>query len=113
MTLSSDPAGRSFGGEVEVPSTPTICRLPDFRRHQLSAKAPPSIVRRRWGVQGRRRGGRDLGVSLLAHASNTYRAHDFAAYAYRRAAAQCRYVGGDECRSALIDAVLDLRRRPS
>jgi hypothetical protein len=44
---------------------------------------------------------------------NVYGAHDFAAYAYRHAAAQCRYVSGDERRLALIDAVLNLRRRPS
>src|SRR6266702_4459542 len=40
MTLSLDTAYRSFGGEVEASSTPTICRLPDSRRHQLSATAP-------------------------------------------------------------------------
>src|SRR3974377_1644166 len=39
MMLSSDTAYRSFGGEVEASSTPTICRLPDSRRHQLSAIA--------------------------------------------------------------------------
>src|SRR3977135_1351308 len=39
MTLSLDTAYRSFGGEVEASSTPTICRLPDSRRHQLSAIA--------------------------------------------------------------------------
>jgi len=32
-----DTAYRSFGGEVEASSTPTICRLSDSRRHQLSA----------------------------------------------------------------------------
>ncbi|WP_247385125.1 hypothetical protein, partial [Bradyrhizobium sp. 143] len=32
-------AYRSFGGEVEASSTPTICRLPDSRRHQLWAIA--------------------------------------------------------------------------
>jgi hypothetical protein len=37
--LSLDTAYRSFGGEVEASSTPTICRLPDSRRHQLSAIA--------------------------------------------------------------------------
>ena len=42
MTLSLDTAYRSFGGEVEASSTPTICRLPDSRRHQLSAIAPIS-----------------------------------------------------------------------
>src|SRR5437870_11211825 len=39
MTLSLDTAYRSFGGEVEASSTPTICRLPDSRRHQLWATA--------------------------------------------------------------------------
>src|SRR5216684_7822796 len=39
MTLSLGTAYRSFGGEVEASSTPTICRLPDSRRHQLSAIA--------------------------------------------------------------------------
>src|SRR6202040_3618997 len=37
MMLSLDTAYRSFGGEVEASSTPTICRLSDSRRHQLSA----------------------------------------------------------------------------
>ena len=74
----------------------------------------PSIVRRclRRRVQGPRCGGRDSGVGLLARAGNTYSAHDFAGYAYRHAAAKCRDVGGDECRSAPIDVVLDLLRRP-
>src|SRR6267154_3185944 len=40
MMLSLDTAYRSFGGEVEASSTPTICRLPDPRRHQLPAIAP-------------------------------------------------------------------------
>ncbi len=35
-----DTAYRSFGGEVEASSTPTICRLPDSRRHQIWAIAP-------------------------------------------------------------------------
>src|SRR5260370_15236259 len=39
MMLSLDTAYRSFDGEVEASSTPTICRLPDSRRHQLSAIA--------------------------------------------------------------------------
>jgi len=39
VTLSLGTAYRSFGGEVEASSTPTICRLPDSRRHQLSAIA--------------------------------------------------------------------------
>ena len=38
--LSLDTAYRSFGGEVEASSTPTICRLPDSRRHQIWAIAP-------------------------------------------------------------------------
>jgi hypothetical protein len=37
--LSLDTAYRSFGGEVEASSTPTICRLSDSRRHQLWAIA--------------------------------------------------------------------------
>src|SRR4029077_14565550 len=40
MMLSLDTAYRSFGGEVEASSTPTICRLSDSCRHQLSAIAP-------------------------------------------------------------------------
>src|SRR5665213_2051042 len=40
MMLSLDTAYRSFGGEVEASSTPTICRLSDSRRHQLPAIAP-------------------------------------------------------------------------
>src|SRR6266508_6788993 len=39
MMLSLDTAYRSFGGEVEASSTPTICRLSDSHRHQLSAIA--------------------------------------------------------------------------
>src|SRR6202035_1381173 len=39
MMLSLDTAYRSFGGEVEASSTPTICRLSDSRRHQLRAIA--------------------------------------------------------------------------
>ena len=41
-----DTAYRSFGGEVEASSTPTICRLSDSRRHQLSAIAPPGAAER-------------------------------------------------------------------
>ena len=37
--LSFDTAYRSFSGEVEASSTPTICRLTDSRRHQLLAIA--------------------------------------------------------------------------
>jgi len=45
MMLSLDTAYRSFGGEVEASSTPTICRHPDSPRHQLSAIAPKSTLR--------------------------------------------------------------------
>src|SRR5229473_3988288 len=45
MMLSLDTAYRSFGGEVEASSTPTICRLSDSRRHQLSAIAHDSANR--------------------------------------------------------------------
>src|SRR5258705_2332635 len=41
MMLSLDTAYRSFGGEVEASSPPTICRLSDSRRHQLWAIAHP------------------------------------------------------------------------
>src|SRR5258707_349767 len=44
MTLSFDTAYRSFGGEVEASSTPTICRLSDSCRHQLSAIALSVLV---------------------------------------------------------------------
>jgi hypothetical protein len=63
-------------------------------------------------AQRRRRCVRDIGVGLLAQAGNAYGAHHFAVHAYRRAAAQRHDVGGDECRSAVIDVVLDLGRRP-
>src|SRR6266851_8160052 len=46
MMLSLDTAYRSFGGEVEASSTPTICRLPDSRRHQLWAIAQPTAEER-------------------------------------------------------------------
>src|SRR5437667_4252250 len=45
MTLALAPAYRSFGGEVEASSTPTICRLPDSRRHQLWAIALDADIR--------------------------------------------------------------------
>jgi hypothetical protein len=45
MMLSLDTAYRSFGGEVEASSTPTICRLSDSRRHQLWAIARIEAVR--------------------------------------------------------------------
>ena len=38
-TLELDKAYYSFGGEVEASTTPTICRLPDLPRHQLSTIA--------------------------------------------------------------------------
>src|SRR6266566_1190827 len=43
MMLSLDTAYRSFGGEVEASSTPTICRLSDSRRHQLPAIAHDNL----------------------------------------------------------------------
>src|ERR1700678_4390552 len=46
MMLSLDTAYRSFSGEVEASSTPTICRLSDSSRHQLSAIAPSQHHRR-------------------------------------------------------------------
>jgi len=49
MMLSLDTAYRSFGGEVEASSTPTICRLSDSRRHQLSAIARAGVA---WAQQG-------------------------------------------------------------
>src|ERR1700691_3590232 len=45
MMLSLDTAYRSFGGEVEASSTPTICRLSDSHRHQLWAIAPWNLGR--------------------------------------------------------------------
>jgi len=40
-TLEFDTAYHSFNGEVEASTTPTICRLHDLHRHQLSTIAPP------------------------------------------------------------------------
>jgi hypothetical protein len=62
--------------------------------------------------EGGRRGIRDLCVGFLAQAGNTYCAHDISVYAYRHAAAQRRDAGGDERRSAPINVLLDLLRRP-
>src|ERR1700684_1323712 len=45
MMLSLDTAYRSFSGEVEASSTPTICRLSDSSRHQLSAIALRAFLR--------------------------------------------------------------------
>src|SRR6266849_7423158 len=45
MMLSLNTAYRSFGGEVEASSTPTICRLSDSRRHQLLAIAQVARLR--------------------------------------------------------------------
>src|ERR1700690_4277640 len=59
MMLSFDTAYRSFGGEVEASSTPTICRLSDSRRHQLSAIA----LRTKLQIEGR---ARDLAMFNLA-----------------------------------------------
>src|ERR1700686_937684 len=52
MMLSLDTAYRSFGGEVEASSTPTICRLSDSRRHQLWAIAPQRSSRTTTYVAG-------------------------------------------------------------
>src|ERR1700758_4910199 len=52
MMLSLDTAYRSFGGEVEASSTPTICRLPDSRRHQLWAIARDCVARHLSGFGG-------------------------------------------------------------
>src|SRR5258708_36876134 len=41
--LSWDTAYSSFGGEVEASTPPTIGRLPDSRRHQVSAIAPSAV----------------------------------------------------------------------
>src|SRR5882672_5876429 len=54
MTLSLDTAYRSFGGEVEASSTPTICRLPDSRRHQLSAIALRQVAKTTDDFEARR-----------------------------------------------------------
>jgi hypothetical protein len=48
------------------------------------------------------RGVGDVHVRLLAQASHAYRAHNFARYPYRHAAAQHRDVGGDERRSTWL-----------
>src|ERR1700675_1023351 len=53
MMLSLDTAYRSLGGEVEASSTPTICRLPDSRRHQLSAIALAAFITTFEGVSTR------------------------------------------------------------
>src|SRR5438477_10635451 len=57
MMLSLVTAYRSFGGEVEASSTPTICRLSDSRRHQLwvialDAQVSPELALqlRSWNV---------------------------------------------------------------
>jgi hypothetical protein len=42
--LSLSTAYRSFDGEVEASSTPTICRLPDSRRHQIWAIARRTLL---------------------------------------------------------------------
>src|SRR4029450_7971414 len=54
MMLSLDTAYRSFGGEVEASSTPTICRLSDSRRHQLwaIAHAGRPLLDAAWALMG-------------------------------------------------------------
>ncbi len=46
-----DTAYRSFDGEVEASSTPTICRPSDSRRHQLPAIAPHKKERTVGGIR--------------------------------------------------------------
>src|SRR5262245_48053754 len=67
MMLSLDTAYRSFGGEVEALSTPTICRLPDSRRHQLSAIAQLLL----YGVSCKRRVGDDRSLDQSFSVSRT------------------------------------------
>src|SRR3981081_3161045 len=62
MMLSLDTAYRSFGGEVEASSTPTICRLSDSRRHQLPAIAPSAPVVASLRVSTARQGRSGLGL---------------------------------------------------
>src|SRR6202021_912268 len=57
MMLSLSTAYRSFDGEVEASSTPTICRLPDSRRHQIWAIAQRKILDTRPVPRSQRRGG--------------------------------------------------------
>ena len=52
VTVSFDTAYRSFSGEVEASSTPTICCLTDSRRHQLWAIAPKLAKGGRLGRKG-------------------------------------------------------------
>jgi hypothetical protein len=47
-TLEFDTAYHSFDGEVEASTTPTICRLLDLHRHQLSTIAPRDQVAGFW-----------------------------------------------------------------
>src|ERR1700694_1770092 len=93
MTLSLDTAYRSFGGEVEASSTPTICRLSDSRRYQLAAIAqdPPQDAERMVDVEaqyprrvcelGEVRGDPRNGQQQRSHWSTSRRAQ-----AWRRAA---------------------------
>src|SRR6476659_10087581 len=68
MMLSLDTAYRSFGGEVEASNTPTICRLPDSRRHQLSA------IARRHALRG---GLHRIGRALQAVERGTHGSFEF------------------------------------
>jgi hypothetical protein len=95
------------GALHEIAKNRHLARL--LRAHGNSVNHAVSFAGR---TQGCRRCVRDSGVGVLAQAGNTYGAHHFAVHAYRHAAAQRHDVGGDECRSAVIDVVLDLGRRP-
>src|SRR6266704_5456961 len=91
MTLSLDTAYRSFGGEVEASSTPTICRLPDSRRHQLLAtargKVEPHAARMGELLQGRHR---QHGLSSARQLHGSAVASVVALQAQSQAAAQGR-----------------------
>src|SRR6266852_1854247 len=71
MMLSLDTAYRSFGGEVEASSTPTICRLPDSRRHQLSAIALARRQQSSSGTDAAGQGELDFAAGQLSMARNS------------------------------------------
>jgi CRP-like cAMP-binding protein len=82
MMLSLDTAYRSFGGEVEASSTPTICRLPDSRRHQLSAKALRTVANESIAFR------------------TTFVRHEQALFAQAQQSAACNASHSAECRLA-------------
>jgi hypothetical protein len=102
--LGTSEDGRVLSRPLDKPGCNSFCAI----GHTTLSMMPGCL---RQGTQRCRRGVGDVRVRLLAQASDAYRAHDFARYAYRHAAAQRRDVGGDERRSTLVDVVLDLRRR--